>query len=155
MHFIFSAGELSLLSELDFEEIPSYKLLVRAQDSETGASSLATLHVFVQDVNDNSPVFEGAPFYLRIKENSPAGTNLLRLYTSDKDSGENGRHSFQIVSDNSVIPGSFVVEKDTGIVRIEKKLDYETQKRYDIVVRVVDHGVPSLSAETLITVIVT
>ena len=140
-------------SELDFEEIPSYVLSVRAQDSKTGASSLATLHVIVQDINDNPPVIESAPYFAKVKESTPARTSLLRVHTSDKDSGENQRRSFQLVSDTSVIPGSFVITEDTGILRIQKKLDYETQKQIDIVVRVTDHGVPSLSAETVVTVI--
>ena len=145
---------MSLLSELDYEEIPSYTLSVRVQDSKTGASSLTTLHVLVQDINDNPPVIEASPYFVKVKESTPARTSLLRVYTSDRDSGENQRRSFQLVSDTSVVPGSFVITKDTGILRIQKKLDYERQKRIDVVVRVYDHGVPSFSAETVVTVII-
>ena len=137
---------------MDFEDIPNYKLLVRAQDSKTGASSIATVNINVQDINDNAPVIEASPYFVKVKENSPVGTSLLRVYTSDKDSGENQRRSFHIVSDTSVIPGAFIIIEDTGILKIAKTLDYETQKRCDVVVRVTDYGVPSLSAETIITV---
>ena len=154
MLLYFSAGELSLLSELDFEEVPSYTLSVRAQDSKTGASSVATIHVSVQDINDNPPVIKGSPYFVKVKENAPVGTSLLRVYSSDKDSGKNQERSYHIVSDTSKIPGSFVIMEDTGILRTGKSLDYETQKRCDIVVRVTDHGVPSLFAETMVTVIV-
>ena len=144
-----------MLSELDFEEIPSYKLSVRVQDSKTGASSIAILHVLVQDINDNPPVIEASPYFVKVRESSPVGTSLLRVQTSDKDSGVNQRRSFHVVSDTSIVPGTFVVTEDTGILRVQKKLDYETQKRIDVVVRVADHGDPSLSAETVITVIIT
>lgn len=142
------------MSELDFEETPSYQLSVRAQDSKTGASSVATVHILVQDINDNAPMFEGSPYFVKIKESSPVGTRLMRVHTTDKDSGENRKRSYGIISDTSVIPGTFAISKDTGILRIEKKLDYEIQKRCDIVVRVTDHGLPSLSDETVITVII-
>ena len=148
-------GELSLLSELDFEEIPSYTLSVRAQDSKTGASSLATVHVSVQDINDNPPEIKASPYFVKVKESAPVGTSLLRVYTSDKDSGVNQELSYHIISDTSKIPGSFIIIEDTGILRVNKVLDYETQKRCDLVVRVNDHGVPSLFAETMITVIIT
>ena len=143
------------MSKLDFEEIPSYMLSVRAQDSKTGSSSIANVHVHVQDINDNAPVFEGSPYFVKVKESTAVGTRLLRVYTSDRDSGENQRRSYEILSDTSVIPGVFEISEDTGILRIEKKLDYEVQKQCDVVVRVTDHGQPSLSAEAIVTVILT
>lgn len=141
-----------MISELDFEAIPRYILSVRAQDSKTGAFSLATVIILVQDINDNPPVFDASPYFVKIKENSRVGMSLLRVDASDKDSGENRKLYYEILNENSVIPGTFAVSHNTGILRIEKNLDYETQKRHDIVIRVKDNGVPSLSAETSVTV---
>lgn len=64
-------------------------------DEEVGGSSPNTISLLRQvpvlDINDNSPVFEGRPYSLRLFENTPVGTKVFRNVTvEDKDGGING-----------------------------------------------------------------
>lgn len=137
---------------MDYEVVARYTLSVRAQDSKTGASSITTVDVLVKDINDNPPVLKSSSYYVKVEENSPPGTQLLRVLSTDKDSGENARHFFEIERDTCVTPGSFAIDQINGTVTVTRALDYETQKRCNIEVRVTDGGVPALHAMTSITV---
>ena len=146
---------MSLASKLDFEATVEYKLTVRAKDSNTGASSNAVVNILVKDVNDNPPTFEATPYFVRISERTPVGKGVMRVVTADLDSGENQKRFYEIVGDVSVFSGVFAIASNTGVLSIIKRLDYETEKRFDVTVRVTDRGQPPLSSETLIKVFVT
>lgn len=145
---------MSLASKLDFEATVEHKLTVRAKDSNTGASSNAVVNILVKDVNDNPPTFEGTPYFVRVSERTPVGKGVMRVVTADLDSGENKKRFYEIVGDTSVFSGTFAIVRNTGVLSVAKRLDYETKKRFDVTVRVTDRGRPSLSSETIIKVFV-
>ena len=63
-------GEITLnTKDLDYEITPSYLITVGVQD---GGKAVTTtrLTVFVDDVNDNLPKFEGLPYVFEIFEGS-------------------------------------------------------------------------------------
>lgn len=50
-----------------------------------------TIHVLVDDVNDNEPVFDYNEFYTYISEDAPFGTIFATITATDKDVGINGQ----------------------------------------------------------------
>lgn len=55
-----SSGVVTLISPLDYEKAARHTLIIRASDSDTGGHAQFadfTLHIPVDDVNDNSPKF--------------------------------------------------------------------------------------------------
>jgi hypothetical protein len=59
---------------VDHEETPSIHVTVRAEDSGSPPlASLALLHVLIEDVNDNSPVWHDFPAEVWVS----AGAKLL------------------------------------------------------------------------------
>lgn len=50
-----------------------------------------TIHVLVDDVNDNEPVFDDDEFSTFISEDDPIGTIFARITATDKDVGVNGQ----------------------------------------------------------------
>ncbi len=79
-----SNGQLQLLSSLDREEKASYKLLVRVEDSGIKPlSSTCTVHLEIQDINDQPPVHvdQGLGYTVRFLRDSPKGDFCTFLYS--------------------------------------------------------------------------
>lgn len=68
--------------------------------------------VFLEDTNDNRPVFYPLEYAASISTQSMPGTAVLRVAAHDKDEGLNGRVTYRIVRGNS--PPLFSLNKDTG-----------------------------------------
>lgn len=59
---------------------------VKAQDGgDPPLHTVTSVDVFVKDVNDNSPRFDQLLYQLTVPENTPRGSELLRLHATDGD----------------------------------------------------------------------
>lgn len=77
-----------------------------------GLNSMVYVKVFLEDTNDNRPVFYPLEYAASISTQSMPGTAVLRVTAHDKDEGLNGRVMYRIVLGNS--PPLFSLNKDTG-----------------------------------------
>uniref|UniRef100_A0A182YAM2 Cadherin domain-containing protein n=1 Tax=Anopheles stephensi TaxID=30069 RepID=A0A182YAM2_ANOST len=92
--------DLMVEKELDRENRSLYKLHIKASEecsnaslsSDMGgqASNLLKATVYINDINDNSPVFESKIFTGGISTSSQFGATILQLKASDADDGLNG-----------------------------------------------------------------
>lgn len=57
-----------------------------------------TIHVIVDDVNDNRPEFTEEAYNTIVSEDSPAGTVFAMITASDIDEGVNGEMRYNISS---------------------------------------------------------
>ncbi|XP_065667525.1 protocadherin Fat 1 [Hydra vulgaris] len=143
-----TTGELKLASSLDYEQINSYKLQVKAIDSLSGSWALTDCEITLNDVNDNPPMFE-KPFYkVLIKENVAPGTTATTVKAKDSDQGLNSMISYSFESNNEV--SHFFINSRTGDILTTQPLDAETKSEYFLKVTATDHGKPSKS--TFVTV---
>uniref|UniRef100_A0A8C8C7Y4 Protocadherin-16 n=1 Tax=Oncorhynchus tshawytscha TaxID=74940 RepID=A0A8C8C7Y4_ONCTS len=136
-------GIITTLSQLDYESQPRPNVTVVATDrGRPSLSSTALVHVVLQDINDNEPVF-GTNFYnVSIKENTAAGTCILEVTATDADGGSFGSISYSLGSGiNSAVPSQFSVGKETGQICTNVALDRDQgQTSYDFTVTAVDGG---------------
>lgn len=108
-----------------------------------------TLEVNVLDINDNTPDITGS-YDATIPEDSPVQTVVFRISAADKDSGENSRLFYTILSGN--YNSAFKIESHSGYVQVSSSLDRETRSLYNLVVKVTDNGVPQLYTTATVTV---
>ncbi|GFN76587.1 protocadherin fat [Plakobranchus ocellatus] len=157
-------GALVLLAELDRETLTNHSLVIRARDGVTDSSSPTTspphvtelrLHVLVDDANDNAPEFTEAEYLRTVAEDVAVGTSLLRVLASDKDQGFNGAVRYFIVGGAG--SHDFHLDATSGVLRVQKALDFERVSNYSLQVQALDSSVesPSLSANTTVTIQVT
>ncbi|NXA16713.1 PCDGD protein, partial [Sapayoa aenigma] len=57
-------------------------------------SGTVHIRVNVTDANDNPPMFSKRLYEVRVPENLPAGSLVLRVCATDADAGSNGRVSY-------------------------------------------------------------
>ena len=145
--------DLEINGALDYETMPFYSLVIRAYD---GRNRYGTLRVSISiiDVNDNSPIFNQSRFSARVKENATVGTPILRVLATDQDSRENGKIVYYIDRQRSDQKEHFDINPSTGMVYVNKELDYETKSAYELIVVARDNGSQRLQTTAIVSITV-
>lgn len=126
-------GQLSIMVPVDFELHRSYLLTVTAFDlGIPQKESSVTIKINVKDVNDNAPQFEKSSYRIEIPEDFPSGTSVKKLQAYDSDTGLNSETTYSLVTDTNDV---FVIDKITGVLRVNKNLDREVTPRYDLKIK--------------------
>ncbi|CAM4658808.1 unnamed protein product [Lepidochelys kempii] len=128
---------IKVAAALDRERIPTYNLTVAVADNygappppagsptssvppegavaaPVSRSSVASLVIFVNDINDHPPVFGQSVYRVNISEEVPPGSYVKGLSATDRDSGLNANLRYSIVSGNEL--GWFCISEHSGLV---------------------------------------
>ncbi|XP_055081161.1 protocadherin-23 [Periophthalmus magnuspinnatus] len=138
-------GWLYLAESLDYETETAYRFHVRATASDVGQGNMtatATVSVLVLDMNDNAPVFSREVYYFTVPEGAALRGLVGTVRATDKDSGNNGKLSYILLSDGKF----FRVNAKTGELIQWVALDREQQSQHTLRVMVTDQGQPRLNA---------
>ncbi|XP_026049729.1 protocadherin alpha-8-like isoform X23 [Astatotilapia calliptera] len=145
-------GKLVVKGRLDYEITQVYEIKVLATDKGVVAlSTLCSVIIRVEDVNDNPPEIEITSFSSRIPEDAPPGTVVALMGVTDLDSGVNG----QVVCSVPLhLPFDLKPSPDGQSYSLVTKdyLDKETTHMYTITVTAKDLGSPTLSSTKVIQV---
>uniref|UniRef100_A0A0N4ZYG1 Cadherin domain-containing protein n=1 Tax=Parastrongyloides trichosuri TaxID=131310 RepID=A0A0N4ZYG1_PARTI len=141
-------GVVHIIKKVDYDnkmEKKKFKLFVSAR--EGGLESKVPLIISIDDVNDNSPIFNQPLYTATTKEDVGVGTVLLKVSAHDKDSGENGKIFYSVDDDHFMI-------NSNGELMVRKRLDADqNQEKYYIYrfnVTATDKGLPSRESSTRI-----
>ncbi|KAM8915162.1 cadherin EGF LAG seven-pass G-type receptor 2 isoform 1-T1 [Spinachia spinachia] len=140
------SGVIRTRGLVDREEVEAYMLLVEANDQgrDPGPrSATATVHIVVEDDNDNAPQFSEKRYVVQVPEDMTPNTEILQVTATDKDRGSNAVVHFSIMSGNT--RGQFYIDAQTGNMDLVSHLDYEANKEYTLRIRAQDGGRPPLS----------
>ncbi|XP_074530029.1 protocadherin alpha-13-like isoform X15 [Halichoeres trimaculatus] len=142
---------------LDREECASYNVTISAADEGTPPlSSTGVITVHISDVNDNPPRFLEPVINVYVKENSPVGDILYTITAVDPDIKENSRVTYSISGDSSSIPITSVINinSETGEIVSLQSFNYEELKTFQFKVQATDSGVPPLSSNVTVNVLI-
>ncbi|XP_053423488.1 protocadherin alpha-2 isoform X2 [Nycticebus coucang] len=144
---------LVLGKSLDREETAEVSLLLVATDGgKPELTGTVQILIKVLDVNDNEPTFAQSIYKVKLLENTPNGTLVVKLNASDADEGSNSELVYSLSSDvSSTIQTKFNIDPSSGEVRTKGKLDFEEAKSYEIQVTATDKGTPSMSGHCKIS----
>lgn len=158
-------GALTLLTPLDYETLSEYILIVAATDQSANVSARlstsVTARVVIIDTNDNNPIFvqptvKDTVVYL--SDSATVGQLVTHVIAVDKDNGQNGLISYNIVSGNE--DGRFNIDTENGFIELAKPLIRKIEAhsktssnqnsvsnlisgKYNLVVSATDHGTPA------------
>lgn len=149
-------GTLTQLLPIDYEELNEYLLVVKAIDQSVNVtdrlSTLVTARISITDANDNAPTFI-APSennsVLYLSESAVVGEVVCRVIAIDKDSGNNGRVTYAILSGDE--NERFEMNEANGAIRLMKAFSNATgefryfddnKRKYTLVISASDHGLP-------------
>lgn len=148
--------DLQINGFLDRETTSAYSLVIEALDG--GSPPLRgemTVNITIQDVNDNQPIFNQSRYFATVPENATVGTTVLQVFATDTDSGENGQIEYSINRRQSDRDAMFRIDSTTGIISVNKPLDFETKELHELVIVAKDHGLQPLETTAFVSIRVT
>lgn len=146
--------ELVLRKQLDRETKDFYQLKIVAIDGafppRTGS---VYIHITVDDVNDNFPVFDNTTYRVEIGENTPPQPSLLAVRARDADVGMNGVVNYAFDSFTTSKYGShFSIDAESGVIALLESVDYEKEGYILLVVVAVDSGESPITATARVAI---
>lgn len=148
--------DLQINGFLDRETTPFYSLVIEAMDGgNPPLKGQMTVNITIQDVNDNQPIFNQSRYFASVPENATIGTNVLQVYATDTDAENNGLIEFTINRRQSDKEQMFRIDSKTGIISVNKPLDFETKELHELVVVARDHGEQPLETTAFVSIRVT
>ena len=133
-------GQVSLMGPVDHETTPLYAFGIDCVGADGTVASAAVL-VYVDDINDNSPVIMYSGAVIEVSENNMVDATIGQVEFSDADSGDNGR------VDVTVRPADTPVRvTPSGQMQLTKALSFEDQNSYTFTLVAQDRGTPSRTA---------
>uniref|UniRef100_A0A8P4KBK8 Protocadherin 2 alpha c n=1 Tax=Dicentrarchus labrax TaxID=13489 RepID=A0A8P4KBK8_DICLA len=143
---------------LDRESASQYDISITATDEGSPPlSSTSIINVHVSDVNDNKPLFTENIINVYVKENSPVGAVIKTVSAVDADIDQNGQVSYSFLQNNSnSLPLSTMINinSETGDIVSLQSFNYEELKTFQFKVQATDSGVPPLSSNVTVNVLI-
>ncbi|CAG9820103.1 unnamed protein product [Phaedon cochleariae] len=148
--------DLQINGFLDRETTPSYSLVIEALDGGTPPlRGEMTVNITIQDVNDNPPVFNQSRYFATIPENTTVGTSVLEVIATDGDAEQNGQIEYSINRRQSDKDNMFRIDPSSGVIFVNKPLDFEMKELHELVIVAKDHGLQPLEATAFVSIRVT
>jgi len=141
---------LRLLKSLDREIRNAYKMKVLATDGQLTGQLL--LDIQVLDSNDNVPKFEHDQYHIKLRENTPIGSNILHIHADDNDEGLNALINYTIITNTPSSSFPFEINVTSGIIKLIHSLDYEQETNYRFNIRARDNGPDAINVYTQIQI---
>ncbi|XP_076429495.1 cadherin-related family member 2 [Peromyscus maniculatus bairdii] len=135
-------GEVKLDSPLDYETHYSLKITISVSDGHNSPVR-KEMQVFVDDRNDNAPVFQNSVFSTSISETLPVGSVVFSVLATDPDTGLGGLVKYYI---EKVIPSTDDSKNlfhilDNGSIVLSDSLSYNNKSAfYQLELKACDSG---------------
>ncbi|KAG8579350.1 hypothetical protein GDO81_010834 [Engystomops pustulosus] len=148
--------ELVIEKALDREEKADYHLILKAFDGgEPPRSGTSKIVILIIDFNDNAPIFQHSFYNINVPENVPVNTSIIQINASDLDEGFNAEIEYFLDGRTPVfVRQLFSIDPETGIIRTNGILDFESSDSYEITVRAKDKGIPQMEGSCVVQIAV-
>jgi len=145
--------DLQINGFLDREQTSFYSLVIEALDGgNPPLKGQMTVNITIQDVNDNQPIFNQSRYFATVPENATIGTSVMQVFATDTDSGDNGRITYSINRRQSDRDSMFVIDSQTGVISVNRLLDFETKEVHELVVVYSDNGLQPLETTAFVSI---
>ncbi|XP_067374275.1 protocadherin alpha-8-like isoform X18 [Channa argus] len=140
---------LVMQKSLDREKHHEHKLILTAVDGGNPTrSGTLNVTVIVLDSNDNHPVFNQEVYSVAIPENVGADTSVIKVKATDVDEGTNGEIEYFFGGQlDRKIYDMFMLDKDSGEIKVKGEIDFEKTEVYKLDVHATDKGQPPMSTD--------
>lgn len=139
-------GIISQLDDIDRESTESVNMTISVEDLLTKLTTFSSLHIDIEDVNDNSPAFEMPLYTVTVTENTAVKTEVLVVKAKDADSGVNSEIAYALAA---IGDGVFTINS-TGSILVNLEVDREVHTEQTLDVICTDGGSPALTGTTQI-----
>ncbi|XP_071194259.1 protocadherin gamma-C5-like isoform X28 [Salvelinus alpinus] len=151
-------GSIYSMHSFDYEKLKVFQIQVQAKDRGfPSLSSNVTVHVFILDQNDNTPVViypstvMGSVSHQKMPRSAKAGHLTTKISAVDADSGHNAWISYRLVeaTDSSL----FSVNLYTGEVRTKRAVSEQDDSSQRLLIEIQDNGESAQSATVTVNIL--
>ncbi|XP_071379789.1 protocadherin-17 [Centroberyx affinis] len=143
-------GAIYAVRSFNYEQIKYFDFKILAKDAGSPhLESNTTVRISVLDVNDNIPVIvlpllQNDTAEIHVPRNVGVGYIVTTVRAVDNDYGESGRLTYEISDGNE--EHLFEIDPVTGEVRTAHPFWEDVSPIVELIIRVMDHGKPTLTA---------
>ncbi|XP_011940761.1 PREDICTED: cadherin-23 isoform X7 [Cercocebus atys] len=134
---------------LDYETVDRYDFDLFANESVPDHVGYAKVKITLINENDNRPIFSQPLYNISLYENVTVGTSVLTVLATDNDAGTFGEVNYFFSDD----PDRFSLDKDTGLIMLIARLDYELIQRFTLTIIARDGGSEETTGRVRINVL--
>ncbi|CAF0879226.1 unnamed protein product [Brachionus calyciflorus] len=128
-----NTAELRLKHKITDYDLKKFNLILKATQIDNKLrSSISMLTIDILDTNFHEPKFNSNYYETEIVENSEINSFVLQVMAQDYDQN---RLEFKIENNHET---PFLIEKYTGVIRVNSRIDYEMKSEYILNVIVSD-----------------
>ncbi|KAG7305888.1 hypothetical protein JYU34_008433 [Plutella xylostella] len=131
-------GEIFSREVFDYEEKSTYTLKVLAENPNSAMRNVTEVVIHITGVNEFYPKFIQPVFHFDVSESAEVGTNVGVIQATDQDSGDDGIVYYLFVGSSN--DKGFSINSQTGVIRVARYLDRETQNRVVLTVLAKNSG---------------
>lgn len=152
-----SSGDIYTIKDLDREIESQYLLWIRVQDGGSPPlSTEITVNITVEDINDQTPIFEKQAYTASIPENMTKGrSKILTTKALDLDEGLNGEVIYEIdfTTQEGILADQFFgVRSESGDIILKRPVDREVYQELTFPMIARDNGAPPRSSKVNVTI---
>ncbi|KAJ8730776.1 hypothetical protein PYW08_002189 [Mythimna loreyi] len=137
-HIDVNSGEIFSKEVFDYEEKRLYTLEIRAENPDSIMRNTTEVIVYITGVNEYYPKFKQPVFHFDVSESAEVGANVGVIQATDQDSGDDGIIYYLFVGSSN--DKGFSINSQTGVIRVARYLDRETQNRVVLTVLAKNSG---------------
>ncbi|KAM9849724.1 protocadherin gamma-A11-like [Aulostomus maculatus] len=147
------SGELIVADRIDREGLCGDKAscILKLELVLENPLELHRINLHIQDVNDNSPIFNDETLDLEIPESALKGARFVIEDARDADVGQNSVQQYNLGKNDNFI---LAVNGNTLELVLDKELDREKQNELNLLLTALDGGSPQRSGTVVIHVTV-
>jgi protocadherin Fat 4 len=133
-------GIVRALATFDYEQFSHTDLKIRARNptSKDQSPAITTLRIQIQGKNEFFPRFKQPVFQFAVSESAQDGALVGQVEAVDNDAGPDGTVFYYFVGSSN--GAGFVIDRKTGVIRVQDELDRESQHRYVLTVLAKNQG---------------
>lgn len=133
-----TTGKIFSKEIFDYEEKSAYTLEILAENPGSIMRNTTEVVVHITGVNEYYPKFTQPVFHFDVSESAEVGTNVGVIQATDQDSGDDGIIYYLFVGSSN--DKGFSINSQTGVIRVARYLDRETQNRVVLTVLAKNSG---------------
>uniref|UniRef100_A0A0K2V387 Putative LOC100748423 [Bombus impatiens] n=1 Tax=Lepeophtheirus salmonis TaxID=72036 RepID=A0A0K2V387_LEPSM len=157
------SGDLRVKGKLDREMVSIFKICIvvkdifaiKEDDGSNGQKDIMYLNIQIEDVNDNSPIFDKSHFSTTITENLPKLSQVIEVNAKDLDANRSITYSFnslQSKREARELLKYLHIDQKTGLIIVKELIDAEKIQWFNFSILATDNGYPSKSSIALVSV---
>ena len=121
-------------------EKEAYLTVLATDNGRPQLDDVCTFKVTIEDVNDNSPVFDKVAYTESVPQDLPLGREVMRVSATDIDDGNNSVVYYSLSPKKPEDGVYFRIDRNTGVIFLNKTIDRNPDYKFSMTATAEDQG---------------